>query len=90
MNTARQLLWLPTTREEKYKAKQAIDTFFVRTGDMLAAGVVFVGTRLIHRGVPGFARLNMLFVVLAVVVAWLLLREYRRLAVTAPAAARAA
>ncbi len=30
MNTARQLLWLPTTREEKYKAKQAIDTFFVR------------------------------------------------------------
>jgi AAA family ATP:ADP antiporter len=33
MNTARQLLWLPTSREEKYKAKQAIDTFFVRTGD---------------------------------------------------------
>ena len=30
MNTARQLLWLPTSREEKYKAKQAIDTFFVR------------------------------------------------------------
>ena len=30
MNTARQLLWLPTTREEKYKAKQAIDAFFVR------------------------------------------------------------
>ena len=32
MNTAKQLLWLPTTRDEKYKAKQAIDTFFVRTG----------------------------------------------------------
>jgi AAA family ATP:ADP antiporter len=90
MNTAKQMLWLPTSREEKYKAKQAIDTFFVRTGDMLAAGVVFVGTRLIHRGVPGFARLNMLFVVLAVLVAWLLLREYRRLAATAPAAGRAA
>ncbi len=27
MNTARQMLWLPTSREEKYKAKQAIDTF---------------------------------------------------------------
>ena len=39
MNTARQLLWLPTTREEKYKAKQAIDTFFVRGGDVLSAGV---------------------------------------------------
>jgi AAA family ATP:ADP antiporter len=62
------------------KAKQAIDTFFVRAGDMLAAGVAFVGTHLVHRGVPGFARLNMVFVFLAMWVAWLLLREYRRLA----------
>ena len=38
MNTAKQMVWLPTTREEKYKAKQAIDTFFVRIGDLLAAG----------------------------------------------------
>jgi len=45
---------------------------------------VFVGTHLIHRGVPGFARLNMIFVVLAMVVAWRLLSEYRRLA-AAPA-----
>jgi AAA family ATP:ADP antiporter len=84
------MIWLPTSREEKYKAKQAIDTFFVRMGDMLAAGVVFVGTHLVHRGVPGFARLNMVFVVLAVVVASLLLREYRRLTVTAPAVGQAA
>ena len=41
MNTARQLLWLPTSREEKYKAKQAIDTFFVRAGDVLSAGAVY-------------------------------------------------
>jgi len=80
MNTAKQLIWLPTSREEKYKAKQAIDTFFVRAGDMLAAGVVFVGTHFIQRGVAGFARLNMIFVVLAMVVAWRLLREYRRIA----------
>ena len=32
MNTAKQMIWLPTSREEKYKAKQAIDTFFVRDG----------------------------------------------------------
>jgi AAA family ATP:ADP antiporter len=44
MNTARQMLWLPTTRDEKYKAKQAIDTFFVRGGDVLSAGVVYAGT----------------------------------------------
>jgi AAA family ATP:ADP antiporter len=89
MNTAKQMIWLPTSREEKYKAKQAIDTFFVRTGDLLAAGVVFVGTHLVHRGVAGFARLNMIFVVLAVVVAWLLLREYRRLTAPAPVPAGA-
>ena len=58
MNTGKQMLWLPTSREEKYKAKQAIDTFFVRSGDMLAAGVVFVGTHLLSFGVTGFARAN--------------------------------
>ena len=36
-NTVRNVLFLPTTREEKYKAKQAIDTFFVRAGDVLSA-----------------------------------------------------
>jgi AAA family ATP:ADP antiporter len=82
-NTAKQMLWLPTSREEKYKAKQAIDTFFVRFGDMLAAGVVYAGTHLLSRGVAGFARVNILIVTLAIVVAVLLLREYRRL--TSPA-----
>ena len=42
-NTTRQALFLPTSREAKYKAKQAIDSFFVRFGDMLQALVVFVG-----------------------------------------------
>ena len=50
MNTAKQMIWLPTSREEKYKAKQAIDTFFVRAGDMLAAGLVFLGTHVFHAG----------------------------------------
>jgi AAA family ATP:ADP antiporter len=75
-NTAKQMLWLPTSREEKYKAKQAIDTFFVRFGDMLAAGLVFVGTRLLSRGVESFARVNMLIVAAAIVVGVLLLREH--------------
>jgi AAA family ATP:ADP antiporter len=58
MNTARQLLWLPTTREEKYKAKQAIDTFFVRGGDVLSAGVVALGAGMLHLTVPQFAMVN--------------------------------
>lgn len=48
MNTARQLLWLPTSREEKYKAKQAIDTFFVRIGDLISAAVVFAGASVLQ------------------------------------------
>jgi AAA family ATP:ADP antiporter len=79
MNTAKQMLWLNTTREEKYKAKQAIDTFFVRAGDMLAAGVVFLGTHLLPRGAVGFARFNVLVVLAAIFVAVLLVRESRRL-----------
>lgn len=82
-NTGKQMLWLPTSREEKYKAKQAIDTFFVRSGDMLAAGVVFLGTHLLSFGVAGFARANIAVVLIAIGVAVLLLREYRR--ITTPA-----
>lgn len=58
MNTARQMLWLPTTREEKYKAKQAIDTFFVRGGDVLSAAVVYGGTHLLQLTVEQFALAN--------------------------------
>ena len=79
MNTGKQMLWLPTSREEKYKAKQAIDTFFVRSGDMLAAGVVFLGTHVLTFGVAGFAYSNIGFVLIAIGVALLLLREYYRL-----------
>ena len=42
-NTTMQALWLPTSRETKYKAKQAVDSFCVRAGDVLQAGVVYTG-----------------------------------------------
>ena len=64
-NTAKQALWLPTSREAKYKAKQAVDSFFVRTGDMVQAGIVFIGERLML-AVPSFAAIN-----LALVAGWL-------------------
>ena len=44
-NTARQALFLPTTREEKYKAKAAIDTFFVRIGDLLSTALVLLSVQ---------------------------------------------
>ena len=48
-NTVSHMLYLPTTREEKYKAKQTIDTLVVRFGDVLSAVTVYVGTTLASR-----------------------------------------
>jgi AAA family ATP:ADP antiporter len=65
-NTVRQALWLPTSRDAKYKAKAAIDTFVFRIADVLAGlGVVYV---LVHLGIGahGFAIVN-----LALTLAWL-------------------
>jgi AAA family ATP:ADP antiporter len=76
MNTARQLLWLPTSREEKYKAKQAIDTFFVRSGDVLSAGLVFVGTSLMRLSIARFALLNVAIVILWIGLAVVVLNRY--------------
>ena len=57
-NTTKQALWLPTSREAKYKAKQAVDSFFVRGGDVISAGFVFAGGQLLLT-VPGFAAINL-------------------------------
>jgi AAA family ATP:ADP antiporter len=83
-NTVRQVLFLPTTREEKYKAKQAIDTFFVRAGDVLSAALVFAGTTWLAFSTQQFALFNVALVTVWLVLAVLVGRRYRRL--TAPAA----
>ncbi|HXY42331.1 MAG TPA: Npt1/Npt2 family nucleotide transporter [Vicinamibacteria bacterium] len=79
MNTARQMFWLVTSREEKYKAKQAADTFVVRLGDLLSFVFCFAGTVWLGLGPRG-----LLSGMVGVIVMWLLLaaavvREYRRL-----------
>jgi AAA family ATP:ADP antiporter len=76
-NTARQALFLPTSREAKYKAKAAIDAFFMRFGDVLQAGVVYLGTAL-GFVVSSFAALNLAFTVLWILVAAALAREYKK------------
>ena len=40
-NTTKQALWLQTSRESRYKAKQAVDSFFVRAGDVISGGRSF-------------------------------------------------
>ncbi len=79
MNTAKQLLWLPTNREEKYKAKQAVDSFFVRLGDLAAAFVVFAGTTWVTLDASGFAIVNLCFVAAWLLLAVALVRRNRRL-----------
>lgn len=60
-NTTKQALWLPTSREAKYKAKQAVDSFCVRAGDVLQAGIVYSG-ELASFAIGTFAVLNIFFV----------------------------
>jgi len=68
MNTVRQLLFLPTRRNEKYKAKQLIDCLVVRAGDVLSAATVYVGTAVLSLSISEFAWINV-----AVVSVWLVL-----------------
>ena len=77
-NTTRHALFLPTSREAKYKAKQAIDSFFVRAGDMLQALIVFAGTTLSF-GVRQYAIVNLVFVGIWLVLATAIAREHRKL-----------
>jgi AAA family ATP:ADP antiporter len=80
MNTAKQMLWLPTSRAEKYKAKQAVDTFFVRLGDVVSAAAVFVAVTWFGLDARGFGVMNTLLVAVWLVIAFQLLKENRRLA----------
>ena len=77
-NTVAQMLYLPTTREEKYKAKQVTDTFVVRAGDVLSSATVLVGTSLLALSVSQFAMINVVLVTLWFAVAFLLGREFHR------------
>jgi len=54
-NTLKQMLWLVTTPDMKYKAKQVVDTFCVRIGDFCSAMSVLVAVDLLKFDVPHFA-----------------------------------
>ena len=77
MNTVRQALWLPTSREAKYKAKAAVDTFCTRGGDVLQAGIVFVGSS-IGIGIAGFSWLNVALTVVWIFAASRIYSEHRK------------
>ncbi len=79
-NTARSALFLPTSREAKYKAKNAIDTFVARTGDMFSGILVLVGgLPLLTWNVRDFAVINVLLVLLWLAVVAAIVREHKKL-----------
>jgi AAA family ATP:ADP antiporter len=78
-NTARQVFWLPTTAEMKYKAKPAIETLFVRIGDGLAAATTLVGVHLFALSTPSYFAINVGLVTLWLLLAVVVVREHRRL-----------
>ena len=79
-NTARNVLFLPTTREEKYKAKQAIDSFFHRAGDVMQAVLVFVGAQIFVFQTEHFAMVNLVLIAVWLSLAVFIGRRYGRLA----------
>ena len=78
-NTVRNVLFLPTTREQKYKGKQVTDTIFVRSGDVLSAGLVYVGLNWFLFDVQDFARLNVFLATIWIGVAFWVGRENKKM-----------
>lgn len=76
-NTTKQALWLPTTREQKYNAKMAIDTFIVRFGDLVSG--LFVGWGLENgMSVQKIAMVNLGIIILWVVMVVIIGRENQK------------
>ena len=80
MNTTRQALFLPVSRDAKYDGKTAIDTFFWRFGDLIQAGVVYAGLNWLHWSASQFAVLNLILAVLWIGLAVAIGREFVKMA----------
>jgi AAA family ATP:ADP antiporter len=89
-NTVRNMLFLPCSYEQKFAAKQAIDSFFVRMGDVLSAALVFIGTAIVTLPARGFAAVNVVLALVMLVLAWRVGRHYKALTATSPAGTAAA
>jgi AAA family ATP:ADP antiporter len=83
-NTARQALFLVTSRSEKYVGKTVIDTLVVRVGDVLSASLVWVGAQL-DLPIAAFAALNLTFIAAWVLALLAIGREHQRRSLAPPA-----
>ena len=76
-NTARQALFLVSSRVEKYVGKTVIDTVVVRAGDALTALVVWAGSRA-AMSTKAFATLNLVLITAWIVAVFAIGRENAR------------
>lgn len=79
MNTTRHALFLITSREAKYKAKAAIDTFVWRAGDVFSALLVFLGTTYFAFNVEKFATFNVAIAVFWILLCFFIAREHKKM-----------
>jgi ATP:ADP antiporter, AAA family len=86
-NTVRRALFLPTSRDAKYKALQAVETFFWRAGDLLSSVAVLVFITWLHVSVQSFAFVNILVIGAWMGLAAFLAKRNRRLTAEAELAA---
>lgn len=81
-NTARQMLWLPTTAAMKYRAKYLVDTVMVRLGDVLSSLFVWGASAALPMlglgslSLTGFALTNAVVVLLWLVLSLHLARAH--------------
>lgn len=78
-NTVKQALFLPTDRESKYKAKAAIDTFFVRFGDTAAALIVGAGIHVLYLSPRAFALVNVGLILIWIALNIGIAREHKKM-----------
>jgi AAA family ATP:ADP antiporter len=78
-NTARQVIWLPTTTEMKYWTKPAMDSLFLRLGDGMAALTILVGLTLLNLSTAALALVNVVLVACWLGAALVIVREFGRL-----------
>ncbi len=77
-NTARHMLWLPTTKEMLYQAKPTVDSLFVRLGDGFAALTILIGTRVIQLTTQDFIMVNVFLVLVWFGLSYYLYLENKR------------
>lgn len=78
-NTLRQMLWLVTSPEMKYKAKQVVDTFCVRIGDVCSALAVYLTVDVLNFSVQRFALISMILAGIWMLLAIAIGRMHREL-----------